>query len=84
MTEETRQDVERVASEYVPEEGDGFIQPTGALGAKTEASLGGVHLGVYDTDDEAIAAIRHTMTRSGWYPNLWTISDHGNFELYRD
>lgn len=65
--------------DYEPDfEMDGFIQPHGLLGAMTAASFDGKHIGIFRTERRALAAIRLEMMRSSFWPNVWSISDHGN------
>lgn len=56
---------------------DGFLTPTGALGARTAAALAGTHLGDFDDFDAAERALARAMTATGWYPNAWLVDDHG-------
>jgi hypothetical protein len=73
--------------EYAHGLDDAFIQPAGHLGAQTTASLAGKHLGTfsatddYSADDMALQAIVEAMDDSGFWPNVWTVSDHGNVSL---
>jgi hypothetical protein len=61
-----------------PDEDDAYLTPSGPLGARTSASFGGKHLGEFDSDDEALAAIRAAADAASFWPNCWTVSDHGN------
>lgn len=63
---------------WEPDEEDGFVFST-TLG--TEASLSGKSLGVFEDEDEAEQAIKAEGKRSGYYPNVWRVSDHGNHHL---
>jgi len=64
-----------------PNEEDATISPSGPLGARTSASYGHKHLGVYDSEEDALAAIADAMRAANFWPNVWTISDHGNAHL---
>jgi hypothetical protein len=66
-----------------PDEDDAFISPTGQLGAQTNATYRGKFLGVFDSDEEAVEAIRERMNADGFFPNIWQTSDHGNVSLYQ-
>lgn len=61
-----------------PGEDDAYISPSGHLGARTSASFAGRHLGEFADDASALEAIRAAMRESGYYPDVWSISDHGN------
>lgn len=64
-----------------PHEEDAFLSSCGPLGSKTSASFGGKFLGEFASERRARAAIRLEMMRSGYYPNVWNVSDHGNYHL---
>jgi hypothetical protein len=63
-----------------PEEGDYVIQNDGAyvVGERT-------HLGDSSSDyEELIRLINEDMEKNKYYPNVWTLSDHGNVSLVTD
>lgn len=65
-----------------PSEGDYILSPTGYLGGKTAVSqCAGKHLGNFAEESEARAFIREHMDREQFWPNVWTLSDHGNYHL---
>lgn len=64
-----------------PEEDDAYLWPTGPLGSRTSASFAGKYLGEFKTERRARAAVRLAMTREQFWPNVWTVSDHGNHHL---
>lgn len=41
-------------------------------------SFSGSHLGNYETERRARAAVSLEMRKTGFYPSVWTVSDHGN------
>ena len=58
-----------------PDEEDGFIE---TCYDHLAVSIGGKFLGKFNEHDEAIHAIRAWMDENRFWPNVWTISDHGN------
>ena len=63
-------------------EGDYTLTPCGVLGGKTGlGQVGGKFLGEFDSDTAALAFIREHMAREKFYPNVWSVSDHGNWTL---
>jgi len=67
--------------EHSPEDEDIYFHPSGPLGFKTSVSAGGKHLGEFSSNDEAEAAAREWTNRSNFWPNVWRVSDHGNYHL---
>lgn len=63
---------------FEPDEDDAYLNPCGPLGSNTSVSVAGKHLGEYSNDEEALEALREWMDRNEFWPNIWTISDHGN------
>lgn len=65
-----------------PSDGDYQINPVGQLGSKTAAGIvKGRYLGTFDTDEQALRAIREHGNRANYRPNVWNVSDHGNAHL---
>jgi hypothetical protein len=63
---------------HEPDEEDATLQPSGYLGSLTTATLCGKVLGEYAEEGAAELAIAVAMRQSGFWPDVWTISDHGN------
>jgi hypothetical protein len=86
FTDESR--AQAAMEDYVPDvepsEDDAFLSSCGQLGAKTRASFIGKDLGEFDEEADAEAAIRAEGNRSGFFPNVWRVSDHGNSHLCED
>jgi hypothetical protein len=67
-----------------PTDGDFTITPTGPLGGLSALGrVGGKFVGTFDCDDDAVREARRLMTVEQWWPNIWIVSDHGNWELYK-
>lgn len=63
-----------------PTEGDYQINSVGELGSKTAASIvNGRFLGTFDTDAQALRAIRERGNAQNFWPNVWNV--HGNAHL---
>ena len=68
-----------------PESGDIVLQPHGHLGNRTSVSeIDGKHLGIFKSEDEALASVKEYMNDNKYYPKVWIASDHGNFEEVTD
>jgi hypothetical protein len=68
--------------EHEPTEGDYTMTPTGPLGSLISVGqVEGKHLGTFATDDGARQFIRDRMEREQFWPNVWNVSDHGNWDL---
>ena len=81
----TSDDMEMWNDEQTPCEGDYVLSDTGALGAKTLVSIvGGKTLGAYDDFESAMVAIKADMEAGKFWPDVWTLSDHGNLSLRTD
>ena len=63
------------------EDDDCFMSPSGQLGSKTSVSCGGKFIGEFNSDEEALEAIRNWQDEHQWWPNIWFVSDHGNYTL---
>jgi hypothetical protein len=77
-------DIDASLRDYVEPNGDedGFLQPTGPLGSRTALSIGGDYIGDFVDDKAAYLAFVGWCEENRTYPNLWTVSDHGNISLY--
>ncbi len=66
-----------------PEPGDYTITPCGSLGGMSGVGvIEGKFIGEFDCDTEAIVAIRRIMDEEKFWPNIWIVSDHGNWTLH--
>lgn len=66
-----------------PEEGDYTITPCGSLGGMSGVGvIEGKFIGEFHSDAEAITAIRRIMDEEKFWPNIWIVSDHGNWTLH--
>jgi DNA-directed RNA polymerase subunit RPC12/RpoP len=63
---------------------DAFYTPSGPLGSRTSASFGTEHLGVFDSDEAALDAIRRRGKMDSYFPSVWFIDDHGGYRLEED
>jgi len=90
MTDEDWEDVAEYfmsmgPGDRTPEEEDYVISSSGNLGTQTEVSqVGGSYLGTFRSDDEALDAIREKGNSGNFRPNVWYLSDHGNYQLMED
>jgi hypothetical protein len=65
-----------------PEPEDYTITPTGPLGGLYGVGqIEGNFLGEFQEWDDAIAAIKADMESNQYWPNIWDVSDHGNWSL---
>jgi len=65
-----------------PEDGDYTITPCGSLGSKTcVGEVGGKFRGEFRSDGAALRAICKRMKAESFFPNVWSISDHGNVDI---
>jgi len=60
------------------EEEDYKLTPSGMLGEKTSVSTY-EFLGEFDTTEEALQFVKEDMEENQFWPNIWWISDHGNY-----
>ena len=74
--------VETSAETIQPQEDDYTITSSGSLGGKSSVSQYGRHLHEFDDDDDALAWIRQDMDINEYWPNVWIVSDHGNYHLH--
>ena len=61
-----------------PDDDDCFYSPSGSLGSKTSVRCGGKFIGEFNSDEEALEAIRNWQDKNKYWPNIWFVSDHGN------
>lgn len=60
---------------------DAFLTSTGPLGSRTTLSIEGRVIGEYTEHSEAINAFKLYCETSSYWPNLWSVSDHGNVHI---
>lgn len=76
-------DCERLNKLDRPEPGDYTVTPTGPLGGLSGLGrIEGGYVGTFKTDGEAIAHAKTLMNKEQFWPNIWLVSDHGNWALY--
>lgn len=65
-----------------PEEGDYTLTPCGPLGSRIAVGQVGLSfLADFAHEDDAVYFIRERMQRERFWPNVWNVSDHGNWTL---
>jgi len=69
--------------DFEPDEDDVFIQSASYLGGE-DVYFAGKHLGEFVEWDGIEDAIREEGNRQQYWPNIWHVSDHGNFHLVED
>ena len=62
-----------------PDEDAYLLADSGPLGSRTNVSYEGKHFGEFPDDDSAIDAIRANMEDEKFFPEVWKVSDHGNY-----
>lgn len=67
-----------------PQEDDVIISSTGALGSQSQVVFGGKYLGTFTEWDDIEDAIREEGNRGNFWPNIWQLSDHGNYHQVTD
>ena len=68
--------------QFEPCEGDYTMTPCGPLGSRIGVGqVGGKFIGEFRTDEDAEKFIRDRMEREKFWPNVWWVSDHGNWDL---
>jgi hypothetical protein len=68
--------------EFIDEEmleEDYKLTPCGHLGGKTGVSQSGKFLGEFDDNESALAFVRERMEQEQFWPDIWWVSDHGNY-----
>lgn len=63
-----------------PSDDDAFFAPCGQLGSRTSLSVDGKHIGEFKTFDDAEDALITWINKNKFYPTMWQVSDHGNYE----
>ena len=77
--------VDDTDDEDQPTPGDFTITPCGRLGGRSALGrVEGRFVGEFDCDDDAVRAARQIMEDEQFWPNVWIVSDHGNWSLYTD
>lgn len=72
--------LDEISEEEEPEEGDYIIQPDGSV---TIVGENGLFLSPGARSIEAIMYfMKEKMDREQFWPNVWSLSDHGNLYLY--
>lgn len=61
------------------EEDDYKLSPCGKLGGMTGVSQSGKFLGEFPDNDEALEFVRNHREKNLFWPNIWWVSDHGNY-----
>lgn len=70
--------------EEEPSEEDIVITPAGRLGSQVSVGVvGGKHIGIFNTHDEAEDAIKEYMEKHKCYPQVWFQDDHGGVSKYQ-
>lgn len=67
-----------------PQEDDVVISDTGRLGGQSQVFFGGKNLGTFTEWDDIEDAIREEGNRENYWPNIWQLSDHGNYHQVTD
>jgi hypothetical protein len=69
----------------MPDPSDYIKEHSGPLGARVSVgSEDGGHLGEFRTEAEADVAIFRNMEKNKFWPNVWSLSDHGNYHINKD
>jgi len=75
-------DEEPEFQEDQPAPGDYTLTPVGPLGSLIGvAQIEGKYLGDFKTEEDAFAFICDHSDRENFWPNIWWVSDHGNWTL---
>lgn len=68
-----------------PVDGDFTITPCGSLGCMSGLGrIEGNFVGEFNCDDDAVDAAKQIMQDEQFWPNIWMVSDHGNWSLYTE
>lgn len=79
-TEEREEEHETESCE--PSEGDYTMTPTGPLGSRVGVGvIGGKYLGTFGDEEQAMDAIKADMEIHKFWPTVWWVSDHGNWDV---
>lgn len=71
------------SEEFEPEESDAFFDSSGPLGTLTTLHYNERFIGEFKTLEEAEEALRCEAEKSQFWPNVWSVSDHGNYHLIK-
>jgi hypothetical protein len=55
------------------------LTPSGHLGGKTAVSQSQKFLRDFTEEEDALAFVKEHMEENQYWPNIWWISDHGNY-----
>jgi hypothetical protein len=65
-----------------PDSEDYVLTDSGYLGSKTSVSIvDGGFFDEFDSEDDALDAIKEQMDVEQFYPSVWKVSDHGNYTI---
>ena len=67
--------------ELDPIESDIVIKDTGHLGSESIAFCDGKVIAHAKADQDIYKMVKDWMTANEWYPNVFILSDHGNYHL---
>lgn len=68
-----------------PSPEDYTMTPTGELGCMIGVGqIEGKFLGEFHTTDDAFNFIKQRMEKEQFWPNIWWVSDHGNWSLFKE
>ena len=62
-----------------PGEDSYILSDSRPLGSRTSVSYEGKHFGEFPDEDSALDAIRANMEDEKFFPEVWKVSDHGNY-----
>lgn len=74
--EEPQEEIQEEEPQEVPDMDDFVISSNGwkfSVGSEDHGFIGD-----FVEWDDAVAALKEWMEKHKWYPNVWTMSDHGN------
>ena len=76
------EEIEEIEETFEPNyDEDCFVSPSGTLGGKYSVSCGGKFIDEVSEFEDAMELIRSWQDKNQFYPNIWDVSDHGNFNL---
>ena len=62
-----------------PDDDDMFFQDAGHLGGQTKVMCMRKTIGTFTEHEDAVKAAKAWMKKNNYYPNVWQVSDHGNY-----